>query len=127
LAAAFVFSGARAYIGTLFPVSDAEAEDVATEFFTRNLGSPAALSLWLSQNKVYDQQVRRPYVMVGLPFCGIYATRRDPIPSLLNDIEESIRSYRELERSSLAEDVRLNSKRLMEQLEVERRTLLSLM
>jgi hypothetical protein len=124
LAAAFVYAGARAYIGTLFPVSDAEAEEVATEFFSKQLGRSAALALWQSQNKVYDQQTRRPYVMVGLPFCGIYATRGDPIPSLLNEIEKSMRDYNELARNSPAEDVRRNSKRLLEHLEIERRTLL---
>lgn len=126
LAAAFVFAGARAYIGTLFPVSDAEAGDVATEFFNRHLGRPAALGLWLSQNKVYEQQIRRPYVIVGLPFCGIYASGQDPIPSLLDEIEESIRDYTRLAKNSPAEDVRRNSKRLLDHLEIERRTLLLL-
>lgn len=65
LAKTFVFGNARAYIGTLFSVSDAEAQDVASRLLDRHFGKPLAIALWHAQNEVYERSVRRPYVLVG--------------------------------------------------------------
>ncbi len=63
----FMFAGARAYIGTLFPVTDAEAAQVAESFVEHDEDLTLAEALWHSQNRTYGQtETRRPYVMTGV-------------------------------------------------------------
>lgn len=64
----FMFAGARAYIGTLFPVMDAEAQEVGKRIFRDQIGVFLPIALWATQKAVYRNQGRWPYVMVGLPF-----------------------------------------------------------
>ncbi|MDO9118085.1 MAG: hypothetical protein Q7U39_09020 [Nitrospira sp.] len=71
LSASFMFAGARAYVGTLFPVIEPEAQEIGRSFFREGLGLSLPEALWASQNRVYQSQDRRPYAMVGLPFCSI--------------------------------------------------------
>lgn len=66
LAQRFTFAGARAYVGTLTSVSDAEAEEVVSRLLGRHFGKPLAQALWQVQRDVYGDSVRRPYMMVGV-------------------------------------------------------------
>jgi hypothetical protein len=68
LAGTFTFGNARAYIGTLFPVLDPEAQEIIDRVFGKYFGRPLAVALWRAQNDVAGQGVRRPYVMVGCHF-----------------------------------------------------------
>lgn len=74
LAKTFTFSNARAYIGTLFSVSDIEAQEVATKLFEKHFGRGLAVALWRIQNEVYGDSVRRPYVLVGPHFQRLRST-----------------------------------------------------
>jgi hypothetical protein len=81
LAETFMGSGARCYIGTLFSIVDAEAEEVVRQLFERQLGRELASALARAQASVYGRNSRRPYVMVGCHFQRIRNTRReDPLP-----------------------------------------------
>jgi hypothetical protein len=71
LSVRFIFAGARSYIGPVFPVIGGEAAEVAKALFGRHLSEPLAFALWQSQQDVYGDGVRRPYVMVGVHFTRI--------------------------------------------------------
>lgn len=67
LSGRFMFAGARAYIGTLFPVTGAEAAKVAEFFVENDADITLAEALWHSQNQSYGTSGgRRPYVMTGV-------------------------------------------------------------
>ncbi|WEX76855.1 hypothetical protein PYH37_005205 [Sinorhizobium numidicum] len=66
LAARFLFANARAYIGSLFPISTSEAHDVVLSLLGKHIEKPLAHALWASQRGVYGESVRRPYVVSGV-------------------------------------------------------------
>ncbi len=66
LAANYMFSGARAYIGTLFPVMTSEAHDVAVKLLSKHFGKPLPAALWSAQREVYGDSLRRPYIVTGV-------------------------------------------------------------
>jgi hypothetical protein len=66
LAGDYTFGNARAYIGTLFPVTGAEAHDVVVKLLDKHFGKPLAAALWSAQREVYDDTVRRPYIASGI-------------------------------------------------------------
>jgi hypothetical protein len=115
----FTFAGARSYVGTLFPVTDFEAQDVAQRVFVDGLGSNIAVAVWNAQQKVYGSGPRRPYVVVGLPFCEM---RANPVPALefLNDAYlGAIKAYRAKATRAPEADVRRNSQSYLDVLEGE--------
>lgn len=62
-----MFAGARGYVGTLFPVTDVEAQEVGRALFAGKPGEPTFKALWRAQREVYGTSPRRPYAMLGLP------------------------------------------------------------
>ncbi|WP_171182166.1 hypothetical protein [Ruegeria sp. HKCCD8929] len=93
LSGRFMFAGARAYIGTLFPVTGAEAAKVAEFFVEHDEGMPLAESLWHAQNKTYDQsQMRRPYVMTGVYPQNLHVFQ-DDVPSYIQGRLDSALNY----------------------------------
>lgn len=66
LAGDFTFGNARAYIGTLFEVLSAEAQEIVTRIVGRHYGKPLAHALWAAQREVYEDHLRRPYVVTGV-------------------------------------------------------------
>jgi hypothetical protein len=66
LAGNMMYAGARAYIGTLFPVLSSEAAEIVTKLLDEHWGEPLAVALWSAQHDVYGSDLRRPYVAVGV-------------------------------------------------------------
>jgi hypothetical protein len=66
LAGNMTYAGARAYIGTLFPVTPIEASEVITKVLDVHWGKPLAVALWSAQRDVYEAGQRRPYVVAGV-------------------------------------------------------------
>jgi len=66
LAGTFTFCNARAYVGTLFPIGTTEAHDVVVKLLGEHFWKPLPEALWLAQRQVYEDDVRRPYVMTGV-------------------------------------------------------------
>jgi hypothetical protein len=66
LAKNLVFGNARAYIGTLFPVTSSEAQEVVIRLLDKHFGKPLAAALWSAQREVYGSSPRRPYVAIGV-------------------------------------------------------------
>lgn len=82
LAKTFAFSGARAYLGTLFPVLNSEAEAVTNAVLGRRLGECLPEALWASQRDAFGQSVRRPYLMMGIYPQTLKVVQRD-VPQYL--------------------------------------------
>jgi hypothetical protein len=89
LAGRFTFAGARAYIGALIDVSDAEAQAVATEIFGAQFGKPLGVALWQAQNRVYGREDRHPYILVGPHFQRLRTTRDHTPGYILDELHNS--------------------------------------
>jgi hypothetical protein len=84
-----MFGGARCYIGTVFSVVAAEAEEVVSALFGRHLGMELSTALSRTQASVYGG-LRRPYVMVGCHFQRIRKrTREAPLPFVRRELREA--------------------------------------
>lgn len=78
LAGRFTFGGARAYIGTLYPVSDVEAESVIVKLLDKYWGKFLPHALWAAQNATYGAGGdRRPYVVTGVYTQRLRVTREN--------------------------------------------------
>ncbi len=77
LAETFTFGNARAYIGTLFPISTTEAHDVVVGVLGKHFGKPLPTALWSAQRRVYGNSIRRPYVMTGVYPQRLRVTHRE--------------------------------------------------
>jgi hypothetical protein len=66
LAASMMYAGARAYVGTLFPVLSSEAAEVVTKVLDEHWGKPLAVAVWSAQRELYGANLRRPYVVAGV-------------------------------------------------------------
>lgn len=111
------FAGARAYIGTLFPITDAEAQEVGQALFGRYIGQDLNRALWRAQRDIYDTSARRPYVMVGLPFIAIRPNNRGAVSYMIRAYLEGIEHWKERADGSPHEDVRQNAERFWRFLE----------
>jgi hypothetical protein len=80
LALNFFVGGARAYVGTLFPVTASEAQEVIIKLLDKHAGKPLPAALWSAQREVYgDDDVRRPYVATGVYPQRLRIKRQDVI------------------------------------------------
>jgi hypothetical protein len=99
LAETFTFCNARAYIGTLFPVTEAEAEEVIIKLLERHYDKPIAHALWASQREVYDGVLRRPYVVTGI-YPQTLRVKRHELERTISRLDRSLRTHmRELART----------------------------
>lgn len=96
-----MFAGARCYIGTLFPVSDGEAQAIAGSLMCRYFGRPLPQAIWAAQNATYGpDDDRRPYVMTGVYPQRLRTTKEDAprrlFGLLLNEFERLDRRLQHL-------------------------------
>ncbi len=108
LSATFMFAGARAYVGALFPVIESEAQEVGTSFFQKEINTSFSKALWTSQNRIYQGQDRRPYAMVGLPFGSIQPNTIDPIAYLSNYYSRAISDCNQSAENTTSHELRDN-------------------
>jgi hypothetical protein len=87
LAGNFVFGGARAYVGTLFPVSTTEAENVVVRALGKHQGKLLPHAFWSAQRETYGDNPRRPYVMAGVYPQRIRATIADVPAYIAHELE----------------------------------------
>lgn len=104
------FAGARAYVGTLFPITDAEAQEANRALFGRYIGQELHRALWRSQKEIYGATVRRPYVMIGLPFIAIRNNIRNSVSYMVSEYRKGIKHWKAKTEDSLHDDVRQNAK-----------------
>lgn len=107
LAERFTFANARAYVGTLYPVSDVEAEAVAVRLFDKFFGKPLAHALWAAQNAAYGPQSdRRPYVITGVYPQRFRATREHTPRWIMGRLLEEARAWKaRLSRGDITESM----------------------
>lgn len=105
------FTGARGYIGTLFPITDAEAQEIGKALFDIHIGIELPKAIWLAQRNLYGEQGRRPYVMVGLPFISIRPNTVDAVSFLIRAYEEGIAEWAHKAANSGYKDVQENAAR----------------
>jgi len=105
------FAGARGYVGSLFPITDAEAQEVGQALFGRYIGQELPRALWLAQRDIYGTSARRPYVMVGLPFIAIRHNTTDAVSFMNKAYLDGIAHWTERASGSPHEEVRGNARR----------------
>ena len=59
----------------------------------RHFGKPLALALWHAQNDVYQDSIRRPYLLVGTHFQRLRTTAQDTPKYLLGRLSRSERYW----------------------------------
>lgn len=107
LAGRFLFSNARAYIGTLFSVSDMEAEAVVVRLLDKYFGKPLPYALWAAQNAVYGAGGnRRPYVITGVYPQRLRVTKEDVPVRILSQLRRGQNYWRQRANSRRAHDSR---------------------
>ncbi len=95
LASRFMFTDARAYIGTLYPVSDIEAEAVAVALLGKYFGKMLPHALWSAQNGVYGEgSDRRPYVVSGVYPQRLRSTREDVPRRIVSKLWNGLRYWK---------------------------------
>lgn len=95
LAGRFMFTNARAYIGTLYPVSDIEAEAVAVALLGKHFGKMLPHALWSAQNSVYGEgSDRRPYVVSGVYPQRLRSTREDVPRRIISKLWNGLRYWK---------------------------------
>jgi len=96
LANSFTFSNARAYIGTLFPISALEAQEVVIRFVEKHFAKPLPAALWSAQRDVYGTNHRRPYVATGVYTQWLRARRQDVVAHLVSRLSRTLASWQQL-------------------------------
>jgi hypothetical protein len=94
LAGDYTFGNARAYIGTLFPVTGAEAYDVVVKLLDKHFGKPLAAALWSAQRQVYGNTARRPYIATGIFPQRLRPMRGDIPAHVVRCLSQSLRQWR---------------------------------
>lgn len=112
----FMFAGARGYIGTLFPVTDPEAQEIGRSIFETHLMSDTPEALWKSQNDVYGTggNERRPYAMFGLPWCAVRRNTHKSVSYMAKQYQKAIDEYTAQSTSSVSQEIRENSLRFVD-------------
>lgn len=105
------FAGARGYVGSLFPITDAEAQELGQAIFGRYIGEELPRALWLAQREIYGSSARRPYVMIGLPFIAILPNSKDAVSYMNEAYINGIAHWTNRANSSHHEEVRRNARR----------------
>jgi hypothetical protein len=93
LAGNFIFGGARAYVGTLFPISTSEAESVLLRALGKHHGKMLPHAFWSAQRETYGDNPRRPYVVAGIYTQRIRATIADVPAYIARELEHGRDSW----------------------------------
>jgi hypothetical protein len=95
LAGRFMFTNARAYIGTLYPVSDIEAEAVAVALLGKHFGKMLPHALWAAQDGVYGKgHDRRPYVITGVYTQRFRSTKEDVPRRIVTKLNDGLKFWK---------------------------------
>src|SRR5260370_12759522 len=96
LAGDMMYAGARAYVGTLFPLTPFEAAPVVTKVLNEHWNKPLAIALWSAQRDVYTSDLRRPYVVAGVFPQRLRVERRDYPQRSKRRLARSLAGWREI-------------------------------
>jgi hypothetical protein len=122
LSETFVLGGARAYIGTLYPVTVYDAEPVTVRLFGKQFGKPLPVALWAAQREAYGvNSARRPYVMAGI-FPQRFRTKFRDVPmETAKTLLQHARNYKNRigEEGNLSEEAKVDLQEKINYLERE--------
>lgn len=96
LAPNFFVGGARAYVGTLFPVTASEAQDVIIKLLDKHTAKTLPAALWSAQRKVYgdSDDLRRPYVVTGVYPQRLRIKRQDVIGRIVSRLSGALSGWK---------------------------------
>jgi hypothetical protein len=107
LANNFMFSGARAYVGTLIPVTSAEAAAVVERMLGKHFGKPLPVALWAAQRDIYGSGGRAPYVMMGVFPQRVRASRTNAPRYIMGQLAHGLAEWRRmLDRTQPTDEIR---------------------
>jgi hypothetical protein len=96
LAKNFMFGGAGAYVGTLIPVTSAEAAGVVERMLGKHFGKPLPVALWAAQRDVYGSGGRAPYVMMGVFPQRLRASRINAPQYIMGQLARGLVAWRRM-------------------------------
>jgi len=111
LSETFIFAGARAYLGTLYPVTVYDAEPITVGLFGKHFGKPLPVALWAAQREAYGLgSPRRPYVMAGIFPQRLRTVLRDVPTEIVKSLLTNAKNYKKrlTDEANLNENVREN-------------------
>ncbi|MBB3461085.1 hypothetical protein [Rhizobium sp. BK377] len=91
----FMFANARAYVGTLWPVTGVEAEDVLLRTIGKHFGKPLAHALWSAQREAYQDQLRHPYIMTGVYPQRLQGSRSNAPQEIVKSLAQGLRVWQD--------------------------------
>jgi len=97
LAKQYVFSDARAYLGTLFPILPYEAHEIAVKLFDRHYGKAIPHALWAGQRDVYGKTIRKAYVMMGVYPQTLGVRRHNVFERVATRMQTALRSFKNMQ------------------------------
>ena len=110
LASRFTFSNARAYIGTLYEVSDLEAEQVVVRLLDKFYGKALPHAVWSAQNAIYGADSnRRPYVVTGVYPQRLRTTKEDVPRWIMSRLKRAGLGWKKRLESVPADDARMRN------------------
>lgn len=96
LASRFIYAGSRGYLGTLFDVTDYEAEAVLENLIVKQWGKTLPHAIWSSQNAIYGNNPRRPYLFTGV-YCSKLRVTKENVPEFLaNSLKRELRGLKKI-------------------------------
>ncbi|MDI1345398.1 MAG: hypothetical protein PSV22_15040 [Pseudolabrys sp.] len=114
LASNYMYGNARAYIGTLFPVTEAEASEVFAKLMDKHYGKPLAGAVWSSQREVYGDSVRRPYVVTGIYPQSLRSVRHNVPGYISRRLDHALSQWKSFASSGLANNDPENMRQINE-------------
>jgi hypothetical protein len=114
LASRFIYAGARAYIGTLFPITNFEATDFSVSLFRNHLGKPLASAIWEIQQELYGNEIRHPYIVVGPHFVKIKINKINAPGYIDNYLEESLEIWKRASKNNPNDEAKIKATRIAE-------------
>lgn len=106
LSETFTFCNARAYIGTLFPVTEFEAEAVLIKLLEKHHNKLLPHALWSSQREAYADEVRRPYVVTGV-YPQTLRVKQHDVGRMIARLESALRAHKRNLAQTAPENERL--------------------
>lgn len=104
LAHTYAYCNARAYVGTLFPVTTSEAHQFVVKLLGKHFGKPLPAALWSAQREVYGGGVRRPYVMTGVYPQRLRTFRHDRRQYIASRLSEALAAWQRNLRNTSPSD-----------------------
>lgn len=109
------FAGARAYVGTLFPIENQKAKEFALRLLREANGYKSLPTLlWEIQKELYPFENERPYVHIGCHFSNIPLPRMQLLQNLIKRFEFAKKSWMRKLEEDIPSDVKENTKRIIE-------------